>query len=1088
MRQRHLVIPRPRTAWQVLALLLVAALSDVRLYGGQSLILTSAPETRGVITMPTTSLYANQSKVRLEGQLDIVTVPPQTTGIWELEGAWVVRLQPGPTLQFVGFNSELVSIELGATRSLRFVAQRNTDDSRYVLEVWDQQTGQYRSTSAPFSAGAMASLDARGRRMSVGSMYFPQVPNVRIGFLRWYSTLRSLAGAPPLLTGAVPGNLLNYEFSGNLQDSSGNGVHFAFTTGTPSYTATTTWPPQVNTGGAPLTVRANSLVTLDGNFSFANVEPSTFRCRWEQRDGPISGLWMAENTCTPSFNAPVFGTYRIRLTIVDAAGQSAWKEFDLGAVATDDKGVVIVPDPRMSRILGPLIRYGANPWSWADDRHRKLADNQIGLMDTMWTPFWRTEAPGTVAVTRHPQAGSNIITGTNTQFQTDFCGGPGQTNPNNPTSQVSVSGRVVTWLSGDKFNVRWGRDTKVSIGGQFAQVESMTSDTQLTLTPAFTVASTSSAPMTVEATMRIYVWYPQTHYPGEYGRAPLEILSCDSDTQLTVRRVWRHSPTLSGLSYSVASGIEHDRWTFGSIPANYYDNVLAYYSLYYRTGIQKYRDAARMLAERFWEGPNMDRGRAYDSSTLDSDYSVAGPARGQSITGLIAWSIEAEQDVWPGLKFILDNWAYAALTIRTVLPDAELGDLREQGYMIAGTALCAEFEPDAGRKATCLNNLKNMVDKIWAPLQVPGNENGNWRNTTGRFFGNVTVTNGSTQIKLNGGETWSPSMFSVDDFGIPQPNLENGLWFFSGAIRGYESTTSGDGVYYKVTSVVDNTTAILDRPYEGTSGNKGLILSGLAGLGTQPFILGLVGGVFGHYVYDAFESNGLTAYANQVKDFSVKSGRWLATKGFDSNTKGLWYGRDYLTCEPNPAASPVCGAASLVLAGEAMRAFTTGYLLTEEETLKTNADAFYQALWCKPTGGWTCPLTSDGTFLNAIDDPGQPGAYMITQNNASNKWFGFFFGYGFASGWPAARIGGVEPELLRAVRVPFQVNSVTGATKARMTVTAPTGLQQQVLCPVSPCEVPVDIRLGNHLFQLDYMDDSNKVLAPGKMALLPVLR
>jgi len=50
---------------------------------------------------------------------------------------------------------------------------------------------------------------------------------------------------------------------------------------------------------------------------------------------------------------------------------------------------------------------------------------------------------------------------------------------------------------------------------------------------------------------------------------------------------------------------------YNAAPVNYYDNVAAFYALYYRSGIIDYLNAARKLADRFWECPEIDRGESY---------------------------------------------------------------------------------------------------------------------------------------------------------------------------------------------------------------------------------------------------------------------------------------------------------------------------------------------------------------------------------------------------------------------------------------------------------------------------------------------
>ena len=109
----------------------------------------------------------------------------------------------------------------------------------------------------------------------------------------------------------------------------------------------------------------------------------------------------------------------------------------------------------------------------------------------------------------------------------------------------------------------------------------------------------------------IDIWYPAS--AGQTGRRELPVLSCQSDTQLTLASPW--TPDLPGgtsLSYSYADQSMASYWTYN---ANFYDSVAALYILYYRSGIDDYLTAARKLADRLWLSPWIDRGTACDQAS-----------------------------------------------------------------------------------------------------------------------------------------------------------------------------------------------------------------------------------------------------------------------------------------------------------------------------------------------------------------------------------------------------------------------------------------------------------------------------------------
>ena len=70
-------------------------------------------------------------------------------------------------------------------------------------------------------------------------------------------------------------------------------------------------------------------------------------------------------------------------------------------------------------------------------------------------------------------------------------------------------------------------------------------------------------------------------------------------------------------------------------------------------------------------------------------------------------------------------------------------------------------------------------------------------------------------------------------------------------------------------------------------------------------------------------------------------------------------------------------------------------------------DVAYGSIWGNPqytTGG----VYSDSNYVRNENSNASLGAY---------KWTGFFFGMGMAHQWPAVRLGGVEPERRRRVRM-----------------------------------------------------------------------
>jgi hypothetical protein len=169
-----------------------------------------------------------------------------------------------------------------------------------------------------------------------------------------------------------------------------------------------------------------------------------------------------------------------------------------------------------------------------------------------------------------------------------------------------------------------------------------------------------------------------------------------------------------------------------------------------------------------------------------------------------------------------------------------------------------------------------------------------------------------------------------------------------------------------------------------------------------------------------------------------------------------------------------------VLNAEGMRGLITAYRYNNDPSLQAFIDTLYSAMWSKPGTGGPNP---DGTYISAMDDTGfyMTGAPPI---GAAPKYFGQFFGVTSLSNWPGARIGGVAALSPVSVQVAFNLGAVPSAVTADVTTTSPSGQVTVTQCSSSPCNVSVDSRQGDHLFELQYLSESIKVLASSQAHLI----
>jgi len=119
--------------------------------------------------------------------------------------------------------------------------------------------------------------------------------------------------------------------------------------------------------------------------------------------GQIAPSWSDPQSQTPALTGLVFGDYAIELTATDSAGNTATSVTHIGAVATDEDGVVVNANPAADAILGPMIAFGRNPCGLADYWHvagsiqRQAQYIAAGLSPTWPYATWEVMQPGHVS-------------------------------------------------------------------------------------------------------------------------------------------------------------------------------------------------------------------------------------------------------------------------------------------------------------------------------------------------------------------------------------------------------------------------------------------------------------------------------------------------------------------------------------------------------------------------------------------------------------------------------------------------------------------------------------------------------------------
>jgi hypothetical protein len=862
-------------------------------FAAQSLVLT--PGTIGSFSLPNTSAFRQPNSLRLETRIHSWSLSPSAsqpaTPLFVLEGMMTIALQPSHFLVLTEWMDAFTSgqgngfvLDIAGRDDFILRVQRDTSQKVLQVELWNVDGSNYFTRSIPIDQ--IVSKTLAGAHGVIGGA----TTSASLAYLRLSSTLLA-AGKPPSLTAqSTDVALLDLEFERNNTDDSPSHVSLSVSS---SYAASPVYPPSCN-AGAMRSVKMGLPATLDGTASYSLDGSLQLNYNWSVVRAPEPIQWMGGSAgSVATFQPGTFGTYIFKLTVTDSSLQSASCTATYGAVSADDNDIVLLSDANLNQVFSPMLRLGASPWPWYDDRHKTLADFFGGLQSTEDLEPWNNPAAGTLSATKD----SRIVTGQGTTFIQDFCGGK-------------------------------------ALGDGSALV----------------------------------VWYPIAGSPDHTGRRAYDITSCDSDTQVTLAQPYAGTEPAGGLTYSHMNPQEVFTWGGGATNANFYDNVLAFYALYYRSGVDTYLNYARTLADRWWAMPYVDEGR---TCSLEG-----GPCmwpRNRSLMGLIVRALDGRPDMWPGIQHWCESDSYF---LRQPGPP---GDIREQAYQLNEVSLCAMFHPDATERDIFGKAVLSALDGVWAPFQQPA---GHWLNPTygyapwNGYSGSATVSAGSTMVE-GVGTTWTSDYFPTD----------NVFWISNGP----NDALHGDPVSYGAT-LVDPSHLKLDRPYVGASGaNRGWQSNNLVGPGTQPFTLG----VLGNAMQFAYVATGDPRARRYVIDIA----NWIKDFGYRSSVRGLYYGRYYPNCEPIQEGIKNCSQDNLVAArayaSEVIATFSRAYMLTGDPQLRDMGDNLFGAIFGK--AGFGGPQ-SDGLFDNEIDD----GGWTMQTHKA--KDFGFLFGFSQGWTWPAARL------------------------------------------------------------------------------------
>jgi hypothetical protein len=411
-------------------------------------------------------------------------------------------------------------------------------------------------------------------------------------------------------------------------------------------------------------------------------------------------------------------------------------------------------------------------------------------------------------------------------------------------------------------------------------------------------------------------------------------------------------------------------------------------------------------------------------------------------------------------------------------------DIRENSYALMYVALDGLFDPNPTQAAAAAAAVSLDMQNRWTPSQQAAGEWVMGADVTGyaSWINGFTVTAqpGYSTITAQPGSTFNQSSFPAPPFSAGSPPLA--IWLATGGTALPASNAQGDTAWYYVQYLDSTHLQLIDtngNPVNYVAGTacsapscSGLAwsISGLLGYGSQPFMVGIQNRAF-YLVNQLLASNNPATSqpydpvnANLASGYTLSNANWFATTGLNSNTKGLYYGRAFVDCEPPSKAYPGCDSglyADRELNGEGLNVATTAYILNPgAASIKTLGDLMMSAMFsCTPAApGY------DGVCIQG--DQAVPTGFMYS-GGAQHKWWGYYWGIGANWSWASARLGGVSPPIPRVVQVSLNLGI---ATQAVLTLVRPDGTSSQVTCTSSPCAVTIDAREGDHLLSINYLD------------------
>jgi hypothetical protein len=282
-------------------------------------------------------------------------------------------------------NCDIAGIPAGQDILLRVIRDRT--NSKVYFEIQDTQSGAFYTVFGSFATSDQKACMFTITGFANGTTI--QTAGISIGgtgvtgsiaSMRWYT---GAATPGTTISLAAPGDLGNWNFNDDLVDSA-HAQNLA--PAVSGYTNTPVYAPLCATSSSQV-VSINTGLTISGANSKPLDETTTLTYLWTNTAKPGGTTLALTGTTTATLGVTglsAFGTYTFQLTVTDGSSQSNSCSVKNGAVVNGTDGVINLTAEGVpaaaQHFIGPMTKYGVNPWPWADNREKASADLIISYM------------------------------------------------------------------------------------------------------------------------------------------------------------------------------------------------------------------------------------------------------------------------------------------------------------------------------------------------------------------------------------------------------------------------------------------------------------------------------------------------------------------------------------------------------------------------------------------------------------------------------------------------------------------------------------------------------------------------------------